>query len=55
MQTILLWGVGKLIVIVFELFMPYVIIGLAPGFAGGDSARFTNAIFMARLTMPYLR
>ena len=53
MQTILLWGLVA-IVVVFELFMPYVIIGLAPGFAGGDSARFTHAIFMARLTMPYL-
>ena len=58
MQTILLWGLVA-VVIVFELFMPYVIIGLAPGFAGGDaggadSARFAGAIFMARLTMPYL-
>ena len=53
MQTILLWGLVA-IVVVFELFMPYVIIGLAPGFAGGESARFAGAIFMARLTMPYL-
>ena len=57
MQVILVWGLVA-VVVVFELFMPYVIIGLAPGFAGGeaggDSARFTNAIFMARLTMPYL-
>ena len=53
MQTILLWGLVA-IVVVFELFMPYVIIGLAPGFAGGDAGRFAGAIFMARLTMPYL-
>ena len=53
MQTILLWGLVA-VVVVFELFMPYVILGLAPGFAGGDAGRFAGAIFMARLTMPYL-
>ena len=53
MQVILVWGLVA-IVVVFELFMPYVIIGLAPGFAGGDAGRFAGAIFMARLTMPYL-
>ena len=66
MQTLLVWAL-VLIVVVFELFMPYVILGLAPGFSGGfaggfvggadaseSAGRFANAIFMARITMPYL-
>jgi putative peptidoglycan lipid II flippase len=53
-QSLLVW-VLLLILVVFELFMPYVITAMAPGFAfDGDISRFDGAIHLARLTMPYL-
>ncbi len=42
-----------LIVLVMELFMPFIIGGIAPGF-GATSGRLDAAVDLARLTMPYL-
>ena len=53
-QTMLVW-VLLLILVVFEIFMPYVITAMAPGFAiDADASRFDGGIHLARLTMPYL-
>ncbi len=41
------------IVIIFELLMPFIIQFLAPGFKS-TAERLTAAIFLARITMPYL-
>ncbi len=51
-QLTLLWGL-VLLTLVLELTMPLVITMLAPGFSAGDG-RFDNAVFLARITMPYL-
>ena len=51
-QTALFMGLC-LIVLVMELFMPFIVGGLAPGFKV-TSDRLDAAVDMARLTMPYL-
>ena len=51
-QTALFVGLC-LIVLVMELFMPFIVGGLAPGFKV-TSDRLDAAVDMARLTMPYL-
>ena len=51
-QTALFVGLC-LIVLVMELFMPFIVGGLAPGFKA-TSDRLDAAVDMARLTMPYL-
>ena len=51
-QTALFLGLC-LIVLVMELFMPFVVSGLAPGFADTPD-RLAAAVDLARLTMPYL-
>ncbi len=61
-QSMLVW-VLLLILVVFEIFMPYVITAMAPGFSmgfsagfsiDGDVSRFDGCVHLARLTMPYL-
>ena len=51
-QTALFIGLC-LIVLIMELFMPFVVAGLAPGFADTPD-RLAAAVDLARLTMPYL-
>ena len=51
-QTALFMGLC-LIVLVMELFMPFIVGGLAPGFEA-TPVRLDAAVDMARLTMPYL-
>ncbi|GIR78170.1 MAG: hypothetical protein CM15mP80_07950 [Alphaproteobacteria bacterium] len=51
-QTALFMGLC-LIVLVMELFMPFIVGGIAPGF-GATPDRLHAAVDMARLTMPYL-
>ena len=51
-QTALFLGLC-LIVLFMELFMPFIIAGIAPGFEA-TSDRLNAAIDLARLTMPYL-
>nr|WP_319384892.1 murein biosynthesis integral membrane protein MurJ [uncultured Roseibium sp.] len=38
---------------VAQIFMPFVVLGLAPGFSG-DSAKFDLTVLMARIAFPYL-
>ena len=51
-QVILLWVLVG-VVIIFEIIMPFIIIGIAPGFARSHE-RLADAVNMARLTMPFL-
>ena len=51
-QTALFMGLC-IIVLVMELFMPFIVGGLAPGFEATPD-RLDAAVDMARLTMPYL-
>ena len=51
-QTALFGGLC-LIVLLMELFMPFIVGGLAPGFEA-TSGRLDAAVDLARLTMPYL-
>ncbi len=51
-QTVLLLGLA-VIVIVFEIFMPLIMMGLAPGFAA-TPARLEAAIALGAFTIPYL-
>jgi putative peptidoglycan lipid II flippase len=51
-QLTLLWGVVVLTVL-FELAMPLIITVLAPGFTEGGE-RFSHAVTLARITMPFL-
>ena len=51
-QTALFVGLC-LVVLVMELFMPFVVAGLAPGFTDTPD-RMAAAVSLARLTMPYL-
>ncbi len=53
-QSMLVW-VLLLILVVFEIFMPFVITAMAPGFSiAGEVSRFDGGVHLARLTMPYL-
>ena len=51
-QLTLLWGLVAL-TLVMEIFMPFVISVLAPGFSTDDQ-RFDDAVTLARITLPYM-
>ncbi len=48
-----LLAVLLIFVTVFQIFMPWMMLGFAPGFSG-DPAKFDLAVTLARLTFPYL-
>jgi putative peptidoglycan lipid II flippase len=51
-QAVLITGLLAFLIVV-ELFMPWVMLALAPGFAG-DPERFGLAVELTRITFPYL-
>ena len=51
-QAVLIAGLLAFLIVV-ELFMPWVMLALAPGFAG-DPERFGLAVELTRITFPYL-
>ncbi|MDF7674469.1 murein biosynthesis integral membrane protein MurJ [Acetobacteraceae bacterium ESL0709] len=52
MAVLLAWLV--IFALLCEIFMPLVISFIAPGFKHGDASRYTLAITLTRITMPYM-
>ena len=50
--SILLWSILTLI-ICFQILMPYLMLGFAPGFMD-DTEKFNLAVLLTRITFPYL-
>ena len=50
--SVLLWSI-LVFVIIFQILMPYIMMGFAPGFVNG-SEKYNLAVLLTRITFPYL-